>query len=142
MTKHSFQMTDVTGDTRVLARSAMGYDWNYYADDETIIFGSDSDATIAWDGDSLEVTSADTNFSAAVTLTTGDMTVTAGDAHVTAQNLYMGAETAFATTEPTSAVIFKQGTAFAGAIGTSSAIQSNGTLLRKCIADGTLSNVG
>ena len=142
MAKLSFKMTDVTGDARVLARSAMGYDWNYYADDETIIFGSDSDATIAWDGDSLEVTSADTNFSAAVTLTTGDMTVTAGDAHVTAQNLYMGAETAFATTEPTSAVIFKQGTAFAGAIGTSSAIQSNGTLLRKCIADGTVSNVG
>ena len=142
MTKHSFKMSDVTGDTRVLARSAMGYDWNYYADDETIIFGTGSDATIAWDGDSLEVTSADTNFSNAVTLTTGDMTVTAGDAHVVAQNLYLGAETAFGTTEPTSAIVFKQGTAFAGAITTSSAIQSNGTLLRKIIADGTVSNVG
>ena len=154
MTKLSFAMTDVTPDTRILARSAMGYDWNYYADDETIIFGTDSDATIAWDGDSLEITSADTNHSgtftstglltatAAATVTTGDMTVTAGDAHVVAQNLYLGAETAFATTEPTSAVIFKQGTAFAGAIGTSSAIQSNGTLLRKVIADGTVSNVG
>ena len=142
MAKLTFKMSDVTGDTRLLARSALGYDWNYYADEETIIFGTDSDATIAWDGDSLEVTSADTNFSAGVTLTTGDMTVTAGDAHVVAQNLYMGAETAFATTEPTSAVVFKQGTAFAGAIGTSSAIQSNGTLLRKVIADGTVSNVG
>jgi hypothetical protein len=142
MTKHTFKMSDVTGDTRLLARSALGYDFNYFADDETIIFGTDSDATISWDGDSLEVTSADTNFSAAVTLTTGDMTVTAGDAHVVAQNLYLGAETAFATTEPTSAIIFKQGTAFAGAIGTSSGIQSNGTLLRKVIADGTLSNVG
>ena len=142
MAKLTFKMSDVTGDTRLLARSALGYDWNYYADDETIIFGTDSDATIAWDGDSLEVTSADTNFSAGVTLTTGDMTVTAGDAHVVAQNLYMGAETAFATTEPTSAVVFKSGTAFAGAIGTSSAIQSNGTLLRKVIADGTVSNVG
>ena len=142
MAKLSFKMTDVTGDARVLARSAMGYDWNYYADDETIIFGSDSDATIAWDGDSLEVTSADTNFSAAVTLTTGDMTVTAGDAHVVAQNLYLGAETAFATTEPTSAIIIKQGTAFAGAIVTSSAIQANATVLRKVIADGTISNVG
>ena len=142
MAKLSFKMTDVTGDARVLARSAMGYDWNYYADDETIIFGSDSDATIAWDGDSLEVTSADTNFSAAVTLTTGDMTVTAGDAHVVAQNLYLGAETAFATTEPTSAIIIKQGTAFAGAIVTSSAIQANATVLRKIIADGTISNVG
>jgi hypothetical protein len=142
MTKLSFAMTDVTPDTRILARSAMGYDWNYYADDETIIFGTDSDATIAWDGDSLEVTSADTNFSAAVTLTTGDMTVTAGDAHVVAQNLYLGAETAFATTEPTSAIIIKQGTAFAGAIVTSSAIQANATVLRKVIADGTISNVG
>jgi hypothetical protein len=142
MAKLTFAMTDVTGDARILARSALGYDWNYYADDETIIFGTDSDATIAWDGDSLEVTSADTNFSAGVTLTTGDLTVTAGDAHVTAENLYLGAETAFATTEPTSAIIFKQGTAFAGAIGTSSGIQSNGTLLRKVIADGTLSNVG
>ena len=142
MAKHTFAMTDVTGDARVLARSAMGYDWNYYADDETAIFGSGSDATIAWDGNSLEITSADTNFSAAVTLTTGDMTVTAGDAHVVAQNLYLGAETAFATTEPTSAIIIKQGTAFAGAIVTSSAIQANATVLRKIIADGTISNVG
>ena len=77
-----------------------------------------------------------------VTVTAGDLTVTAGDSHVVAQNLYMGAETAFGTTEPTSAVVFKQGTAFAGAITTSSGIQSNGTLLRKIIADGTVSNVG
>ena len=128
MAKHTFAMTDVTGDARVLARSAMGYDWNYYADDETAIFGSGSDATIAWDGNSLEVSSAATNFSAAVTLV--------------AQNLYLGAETAFATTEPTSAIIIKQGTAFAGAIVTSSAIQANATVLRKVIADGTISNVG
>ena len=38
-------MSDVTGDTRVVARSAMGYDWNYLADDESLIFGSDSDAS-------------------------------------------------------------------------------------------------
>ena len=63
MAKHTFAMTDVTGDARVLARSAMGYDWNYYADDETIIFGTGSDATIAWDGDSLNVTSAATEVS-------------------------------------------------------------------------------
>jgi len=142
MTKHTFKMSDVTGDTRLLARSALGYDFNYFADDETLIFGTDSDSTIAWDGNSLEITSADTNFSNAVTLTTGDMTVTAGDAHVVAQNLYLGAETAFATTEPTSAIIIKQGTAFAGAIVTSSAIQANATVLRKIIADGTISTVG
>ena len=48
--KHSFKMSDATEDTRVLARSALGYDWNYYADEETIILGTDSDATIQWTG--------------------------------------------------------------------------------------------
>ncbi len=129
MTKHSFTMASVTGDTRVIARSAMGYDWNYLADDETLIFGSDSDATIVWDGDSLNVTG---------TLTS----VTNGDLQVLAENLYMGAATAFATTEPTSALILKQGTQAAGAIATSSAIMANATILRKIIADGTVSNVG
>ena len=129
MTKHSFTMASVTGDTRVIARSAMGYDWNYLADDETLIFGSDSDATIVWDGDSLNVTG---------TLTS----VTNGDLQVLAENLYMGAATAFATTEPTSALILKQGTQAAGAIATSSAIMANATILRKIIADGTVSKVG
>ena len=129
MTKHSFTMASVTGDTRVIARAAMGYDWNYLADDETLIFGSDSDATIVWDGDSLNVTG---------TLTS----VTNGDLQVLAENLYMGAATAFATTEPTSALILKQGTQAAGAIATSSAIMANATILRKIIADGTVSNVG
>ena len=76
------------------------------------------------------------------TVTAGDLTVTAGDAHVVAQNLYMGAETAFATTEPPSAIIFKTGTQAAGAIVTSSALFANDTVLRKIIADGTVSNVG
>ena len=44
MTKHTFKQSDVTGDTRIIARSALGYDWNYLADDETLIFGTDSDA--------------------------------------------------------------------------------------------------
>ena len=129
MTKHSFTMASVTGDTRVLARSAMGYDWNYLADDETLIFGSDSDATLVWDGDSLNITG---------TLAS----VADGDLQVLAENLYMGAATAFATTEPTSALILKQGTQAAGAIGTSSAIMANATVLRKIIADGTISSVG
>ena len=129
MTKHSFTMASVTGDTRVIARSAMGYDWNYLADDETLIFGSDSAATIVWDGDSLNVTG---------TLTS----VTNGDLQVLAENLNMGAATAFATTEPTSALILKQGTQAAGAIATSSAIMATATILRKIIADGTVSNVG
>jgi hypothetical protein len=76
------------------------------------------------------------------TVTAGDLVVTAGDAQVLAETLYMGAATAFAVTEPTSAVILKSGTAPSGAIVTSSGIYSNDTVLRKVIADGTLSNVG
>lgn len=129
MTKHSFAMSDVTGDTRVVARSAMGYDWNYLADDESLIFGSDSDATITWDGSALNVTGT-------------TVEITDGDLQVLAENLYLGASTAFATTEPTSAAIFKSGTQAAGAIGTSSALMANDTVLRKIIADGTVSNVG
>ena len=77
-----------------------------------------------------------------LTAATGDLTVTTGDAHVVAQNLYMGAETAFASTAPTSAIVFKTGTQAAGAIVTSSALMANDTVLRKIIADGTVSNVG
>lgn len=129
MAKLTFKQSDVTGDTRILARSALGYDWNYLADDETLIFGTDSDATITWDGSALNVTGTTTE-------------ITDGDLQVLAENLYLGAATAFATTEPTSAIIIKTGTAFAGAIATSSAIQANDTVLRKIIADGTISNVG
>ena len=154
MTQPAFRLVDAVGNERLLARMAQGFDFNHWNDDEVLYFGDDKDAYVSWDGNSLNITSSATEHSgtftstgaftasAAATVTTGDLTVTAGDAHVVAQNLYLGAETAFATTEPTSAVVFKSGTAFAGAIGTSSAIQSNGTLLRKIIADGTISNVG
>ena len=40
MTKLTFKQSDVTGDTRILARSALGYDWNYLADAETLLFGN------------------------------------------------------------------------------------------------------
>ena len=40
MAKHTFAMSDVTGDTKVIARSAYGYDWNFLADDETLLFGT------------------------------------------------------------------------------------------------------
>lgn len=76
-----------------------------------------------------------------LTVTTGNLTVTAGDERITAGNLRLGAVSAFATTEPTSAAVFKQGTAFAGAITTSGGIMSNGTVVRKIIAAGTVSNV-
>tara|TARA_E500000305_G_scaffold81717_1_gene67548 strand:+ start:490 stop:1218 length:729 start_codon:yes stop_codon:yes gene_type:complete len=63
MAKHTFKMSDVTPDARVLARSALGYDFNYFADDETLIFGTGSDATLSWDGDSLNVASSATEVS-------------------------------------------------------------------------------
>jgi hypothetical protein len=102
--------------------------------------GSGNDLTLDTNG--LTVTAGGLTVTAGgATVTAGDLTVTAGDAHVVAQNLYMGAETAFATTEPTSAVVFKQGTQAAGAIVTSTALMANATVLRKIIADGTISNV-
>lgn len=76
-----------------------------------------------------------------LTVTTGNTVNTAGDERITAGNLRLGVVSAFATTEPTSAVVMKQGTAFAGAITTSGGIMSNGTVVRKIIADGTVSNV-
>ena len=139
MTKHTFKMSDVTGDTRLLARSALGYDFNYFADDEQLIFGTDSDAYFTWDGDSLNTVYGST------AEIVGSSTLTqfvAGDVQVLAENIYLGAATAFATTEPTSAAIFKSGTQAAGAIGTSSALMANDTVLRKIIADGTVSSVG
>ena len=88
--KHTFKMSDVTGDTRLLARSALGYDWNYFVDDETLIFGTDSDATIKWDGDSLEVTSAITNFSGRV-YSGGRITETLTTVNDDSQNMTLAA---------------------------------------------------
>lgn len=76
-----------------------------------------------------------------VTATTGGLTATAGDIKGTAGNLRLGAISAFATTEPTSAVVMKQGTAPVGAITTSGGIFSDGTVVKKIIANGTASNV-
>ena len=76
-----------------------------------------------------------------LTVTAGNLTITAGDDRITAGNARLGAVSAFATTEPTSAVIFKSGTAPVGAIATSGALYANATVLLKMIADGTESNV-
>jgi len=75
------------------------------------------------------------------TATTGNITATAGDVRVTAGNVRLGAVSAFATTEPTSAIVFKQGTEFAGAVATSGGLMSSATVVRKIIAAGTVSNV-
>ena len=78
--------------------------------------------------------------SSTITAATG-LVVTAGDAAVTAGNLRLGAISAFATTEPTSAVVMKTGTAPAGAITTSGGLFSSATVVQKIIAAGTVSNV-
>lgn len=56
-------------------------------------------------------------------------------------NIQIGAEATFGTTQPTAALIFKTGTAPAGTVATSGALFSDGTAMRKIIADGTASNV-
>ena len=60
---------------------------------------------------------------------------------INTRGITLGAHSAFATTEPTSAIIFKSGTAFAGAITTSGGLQSSDTVVTKVIAAGTVSNV-
>ena len=75
-----------------------------------------------------------------VTGTTG-LVATTGDIKGTAGNLRLGVISAFATTEPTSAVVMKTGTAPAGAITTSGGIFSSATVVQKIIAAGTVSNV-
>lgn len=76
-----------------------------------------------------------------LTVTAGGAVITAGDAAITAGNVRLGAIETFATTEPTSAVVMKSGTAPAGAITTSGGIFSSDTVVRKIIAAGTVSNV-
>jgi hypothetical protein len=76
-----------------------------------------------------------------LTVTTGNSVVSAGDLRVTAGNERLGVVSTFATTEPTSALVMKTGTAPAGAITTSGGLFSSTTVVRKIIADGTVSNV-
>ena len=78
--------------------------------------------------------------SAAITVTTGNLTVSAGDYRGTG-NARLGVVSAFGTTEPTSALVMKSGTAYAGAITTSGGIQSTDTVVTKIIAAGTVTNV-
>ena len=77
MTKHSFTMADAQQETLVvLARSAMGYDWNYYADDRDYHpWQSDSDATIA-----MGLVAHLASNVQAVTFTTGTISVADGGA--------------------------------------------------------------
>jgi hypothetical protein len=74
-------------------------------------------------------------------ITSGNHTVTAGDARITGGNLRLGGVSAFANTEPTSAVVMKVGTAPAGAITTSGGVFSSSTVVQKIIAVSTVSNI-
>jgi hypothetical protein len=76
-----------------------------------------------------------------LTVTAGGAVVTAGDMAVTAGNYRGGPINAFATTEPTQAVVLEAGTAPSGAITTSSGIYATATALNKIIADGTANTV-
>lgn len=76
-----------------------------------------------------------------IVATLGNIIATAADIRITAGNLRLGVISTFGTTEPTSAVVMKVGTAPVGAITTSSGIYASSTVCRKFIADGTNSNV-
>ncbi len=58
-----------------------------------------------------------------------------------APKMTMGTVSAFASTQPTNAIVLRGGTAFAGAITTASGLHASATILVKVIADGTVSNV-
>ena len=77
----------------------------------------------------------------ATTVTTGNTTNSAGDFRVTAGNFRLGAVSAFATAEPTSAIVCKVGTAPVGAIATSSGFFTDGTSMLKIVAGGTADNI-
>lgn len=76
-----------------------------------------------------------------ITVPTGNLIDTAGDIRVTAGNFRAGVVSTFGTTEPTSALVMKAGTAPVGAITTSGGIFASATVVRKIIADGTVTNV-
>jgi hypothetical protein len=77
-----------------------------------------------------------------LTVTAGDQTNTAGDHLITAGNARLGVVETFGTTQPTSAVVMKEGIAPVGAITTSGGIFSTSTVIFKIIADGSADAVG
>lgn len=80
---------------------------------------------------------------AGVVVSTGNYTQTASDHRVTAGNVRLGAVSAFATTEPTSAYVMKEGTNPVGAITTSGGVFTTtaGATISKIIAAGTVSQI-
>lgn len=92
-----------------------------------------------FDGNDMVITPA-LVASGAVTAT-GVLTASAEARIANGFNLRVGTIAAFATTEPTNAVVMQGGTEFAGAIVTSGGLMSSATVIRKIIAAGTVSNV-
>lgn len=90
----------------------------------------------------VTITAGGLTVSAGGATITGGVTVATGDSANTAGNYRGGPINAFGTTEPTQAVVLDAGTAPAGAITESSGVFASTTVLRKIIADGTISNVG
>ena len=126
--------------------------WYYNAEDDVLelyvgIGGANDPAEIMeFSNTAVNVTSEATGgltvAAGGVTATAGEITATASDFRATVGNYRGGPVNAFATTEPTQGVVLEAGTAAAGAITTSSGIFSSGTVLRKIIANGTVSDVG
>jgi hypothetical protein len=105
-------------------------------------YWNDGTADLTLNTNGLTITAGGATITAGgLTVTAGGAVVTAGDVAVTAGNYRGGPINAFATTEPTQAVVLESGTAPAGAITTSNGMFSSDTVLRKIIAAGTVSNI-
>ena len=76
-----------------------------------------------------------------LTVTTGNDVVSAGDLRVTAGNIRLGVVSNFVTTQPTSAAVFKVGTAPEGTITTSGGVFTDGTNMMKIVAGGTADTI-
>ena len=125
--------------------------WKFYKHNGRLAAVYDDTEVWDFDGNDMDVA---VNLVASGTLTvdgastlTGAQTLTGITTHsdevriANGKNLRIGTISAFATTEPTNAIVMKEGTEFAGAITTSGGLMSSATVVRKIIAAGTVSNV-
>lgn len=92
-----------------------------------------------FDGNDLQTTQPLT--SGGTLTATGVLTANAELRVAEGFNLRVGTISAFGTTEPTDALVFRAGTAPAGAITTAGGIFTDGTTVKKIIAAGTVSDV-
>lgn len=121
--QHNGRLAAVYNDTEV---------WDFDGNDMDVAVNLVASGTLTVDG---------------ATTLTGAQTLTGITTHsdelrvANGKNIRVGTIAAFATTEPTNAIVFQGGTEFAGAIVTSGGLMSSATVLRKIIAAGTVSNV-